>query len=210
MNTYLTERYATRDPDRILAFVAEFPFATLIPQGEVRGALPSLPVLLDVRAGSRIVFYGHLDRENPFAVRLDRSRVTALFQGPNGYISPRDYVSRQFPTWNYAVAQVTGVCRLVDEPDRKLAYMIRMVEDLERHNGSDYRLDGSDNRVRRQIDLVTFFQLEVDSVHGTFKFAQEKTVEDRVRARDRLIDKLHSGQSRAIPVLADLDPGERP
>lgn len=206
MSKYLTSTYATQDLDRVLGFVARFPFATLIPEGGVPGPLSSVPLLRDDSDDTGgAALYGHLDRHNPVLSGLDGARLVALFHGPNGYISPTDYRTRQFPTWNYATAQVHGTCRLIDEHERKLHYMRRTVTELEQRNESCYQLDESEALMHSKLRLVVFFRLEISRVHGTFKFAQEKTLEDRTRARDGLIRKLHAGQRRAIPALADLD-----
>ena len=206
MREYLTDRYKTRDADRIVFLIEHFPFATLVPEELPGGGFVFVPVIVDRTddAGDeRIALVGHVDSQNPFLRQLDGRRLRALFHGPNAYISPLDYVSSQFPTWNYAVVEAVGTSTLIEDDGEKLAWMIRMIEDLERANGSTYRLDESDGRVPGQIRSITFFRLEVESMVGTFKFAQEKSTEDRAGARERFLEKATRNLERTLPRLAE-------
>jgi predicted FMN-binding regulatory protein PaiB len=203
MREYLTDRYKTRDADRIVFLIEHFPFATLVPEERPGGGFIFVPVVVDRGDDERIALVGHVDSQNPFLRELDGRRLRALFHGPNAYISPLDYVSNQFPTWNYAVAEAVGTSTLIEDDDEKLAWMLRMIEDLERANGSSYRLDLDDSRVPGQIRSITFFRLEVESMVGTFKFAQEKSTEDRVGARERFLEKATRNLERTLPRLAE-------
>ena len=205
MREYLTDRYKTRDADRIVFLIEHFPFATLVPEEPANGGFIFVPVVVD-RPGDgdeRIALVGHVDNQNPFLRELDGRRLRALFHGPNAYISPLDYVSNQFPTWNYAVVEAVGTSTLIEDDAEKLSWMIRMIEDLERANGSSYRLDLDDSRVPGQIRSITFFRLEVESMVGTFKFAQEKSTADRVGARERFLEKATRNLERTLPRLAE-------
>ena len=203
MREYLTDRYKTRDADRIVFLIEHFPFATLVPEEGARAGFAFVPVVVDCGDDERIALVGHVDSQNPFLHELDGRRLRALFHGPNAYISPLDYVSSQFPRWNYAVAEAVGTSTLIEDDGEKLAWMIRMIEDLERANGSSYRLDESDSRVPGQIRSITFFRLEVESMVGTFKFAQEKSTEDRDGARERFLEKATRNLERTLPRLAE-------
>lgn len=205
MREYLTDRYKTRDADRIVFLIEHFPFATLVPEEPANGGFIFVPVVVDRADGGdeRIALVGHVDGQNPFLHELDGRRLRALFHGPNAYISPLDYVSTQFPTWNYAVAEAVGSSTLITDDGEKLAWMIRMIEELERANGSSYRLDLDDSRVPGQIRSITFFRLEVESMVGTFKFAQEKSTADRVGARERFLEKSTRNLERTLPRLAE-------
>src|SRR3712207_4871180 len=63
-----------------------------------------LPLLLEEGEG---VLLGHLARANPHWQALrEAGRAVAVFQGPEGYVSPNWYPSkaehhRMVPTWNY-------------------------------------------------------------------------------------------------------------
>lgn len=97
---YLPAAFAG-DEAAALYLIDAHPFATLIAGAEIA----HIPLLLD---RERRVLRGHVARANPLWRAFDRP-VTAVFTGPHGYVSPRWYrTPDQVPTWNYAVAHVTG------------------------------------------------------------------------------------------------------
>ena len=202
MCEYLTTKYITSDAQRVLYLIESFPLATVLPMDRA-GGVAFVPMIRDERDPQEVVLVGHVDGENPVLTQLDDGPVQALFHGPNAYISPRDYQSPQFPTWNYSVARVTGTSTLIRDKAEKITLMIRTVEVLETRNGSDYRVAGSDRRFMDLIDRVAFFRLRVESLDGVFKYSQDKAFADRVRAMQSLLGKLKAVQTRAIARLAD-------
>jgi predicted FMN-binding regulatory protein PaiB len=201
MPEYLADRYRTTEPEQIRFLIDEFPFVTLVPELATSGEMVCLPLILDQTSAS-VVLFGHVDNSNPFLPHLDGKRVSAIFHGPNGYISPVDYVSRQFPTWNYAMARIDGVSSLIDQESQKMACMAEMVERLEARNGSNYQLDPSSEQIQAVVRRITFFRLQTESMYGIFKFSQEKSAADRKASCDSLIRKLRLTQNRTLPRLA--------
>jgi transcriptional regulator len=203
MLEYLTERYRSADLDKVLFLIEHFPLATLVPGEGTADGFAFVPVVAERTGDAQFELLGHIDNCNPFLRQLDGSRLRAVFHGPNAYISPVDYASHQFPTWNYAVVEAVGVTSLVRDEQEKLEGMIRMVDRLEQVNGSSYRLDPSDSRVLGLIRRITFFRIEVEAVGGVFKFAQEKSFADRIRAHHSLVRKSQRTLERVLPRLAD-------
>jgi transcriptional regulator len=64
----------------------------------------------------------HVARANPLWSETDLTMpVLVIFQGPQAYISPSWYVTKQehgkvVPTWNYVVVQARGVMQIHDDP----------------------------------------------------------------------------------------------
>ncbi|GAA1419565.1 FMN-binding negative transcriptional regulator [Catellatospora coxensis] len=203
MDRYLTAGYRTSDPSRILLLVESFPFATIVPEGGAGAGLMFLPVTVERSDGRPPVLYGHADSRNPLLEQLDGRLVEAVFHGPNGYVSPLDYASEQFPTWNYAVAHLSGTSALIEDAARKTDCMVRMVDVLEAANGTGYRLDTASRAAEAMIRNITFFRIEVTSMYGVFKFGQEKAFVDRMKAHAGLLHKLRTRQEALLPHLAD-------
>ncbi|MEQ4303966.1 FMN-binding negative transcriptional regulator [Plantactinospora sp. B6F1] len=200
---YLTDGYRSSDPDQVLHLIDQFPLATLLPEDRADRSVTFLPVIIDPHHDAQPALLGHLDKSNPFHPILDGGRVRAIFHGPNGYISPADYVTEQFPTWNYAVAQVVGVSTLIDEPDVKLQHLALMIEVLESGHGTTYRFDPEAHVLDGLLARITFFRLVVDSMDATFKFSQDKVFGDRLGAYRGLLNRLHARQERAVTRFAE-------
>lgn len=107
--------YTDDDPAYARRIITENGFALL----NVGLEATHLPLLFeDVDGQGRLL--GHLSRQNPMALMLDRAAQPALavFSGPHAYISASLYEAphRSVPTWNYASVHVRGaLSRLPDE-----------------------------------------------------------------------------------------------
>lgn len=187
---YQTDFYRCNDQEKIEFFVRHNPFAVIAHDGEASGHFSYLPLIVENWTIARQVLFGHTDNENPFLRHLGfgAGAVHAIFQGPNGYVSPSDYVSKQLPTWNYSIVHVSGVISLVTDDVQKMSYMEKMVNFLEPMNS--FRLDHSDKDIKYLINKITFFILAVTSIEAVFKYSQDKSREDMLSARSGLLRKL--------------------
>lgn len=200
---YQTDYYRCRDREKIGFFVRNYPFAVLEHAGEASGHFAFLPLLVEEWSEARQSLYSHIDNENPFMKHVTGGAgpVHAIFLGPNAYISPLDYVTKQLPTWNYSVAHARGVLNLVTDYERKMALMERMVDELEPQDG--FRLDRDDKNVRHLMTRITFFVIEVTAVEAVFKYSQEKERGDVLGARGSLLRQLEEKNRRALPRIIE-------
>jgi transcriptional regulator len=196
---YRSDLYRCEDRDQLLYFLQNYPFAVLVPDA-CPGEFAFLPLVLE-QTGDEVHLFGHVDSRNPFLRHLDGRVVHALFPGPNAYISPVDYASSQLPTWNYAIVQIAGQSCLVTGYDEKLRRMIRMVDVLEAHNESAYRLDPDDARTRPLLGAITFFTVQIATATGVFKFSQEKADADIASASSSMLRKLREKHAAVLPRL---------
>jgi len=188
---YQTDFYRCNDQEKIKFFVRHNPFAVIAHKGEASGHFSYLPLIIENWTTARQVLFGHTDNENPFLrlLELGAGAVHAIFQGPNGYVSPGDYVSKQLPTWNYSIVHMSGVISLVTDEVQKISYMQKMVNFLEPSDG--FKLDQSDKHIKYLINKITFFKLEASSIEAVFKYSQDKQREDMLSARSGLLRKLN-------------------
>src|ERR1700754_4017540 len=96
------------------AQIAASGLAMLISVGAQGPIVSNLPITLDTSAGPYGVIGGHLARANPQWRESDLSiPAVALFSGPDAYVSPSWYPSKQehgkvVPTWNYSMVVARG------------------------------------------------------------------------------------------------------
>src|SRR5690349_15310530 len=133
---YLPRPFREDDRARLLALANAHPFATVVgvgPPGDDGDAAPEiahLPCLVDDGL-ARVQL--HVARGNRLgALAAAGARLTAVFHGPHGYVTPRWYAepSRQVPTWSYAVVHLSGPARVLDE-DALLAQLRLMAARFE-------------------------------------------------------------------------------
>lgn len=202
--TYASQDYDTRDTAKITRFIREFPFAILMPNwAPTTYAMTPLLIHPDSQEDMPVLF-GHLDGANPAVDAMASGKVRAIFMGPNGYISPHDYVTEQFPTWNYASVEVLGEISFVQSDSETLQLMKHQIESVE---GEDtLAIDFNAPKVQQMLKAIRFFRIEPASMVGRFKFSQEKTPEDRLKAARRLCDKNIRKLEGQLAFLADLEP----
>ena len=191
--------------EKCLYFMESFPFAILIPNAST-STLAYCPLVASrhcVQPAEIPNLYGHLDNLNPILHLLDQRTICAVFPGPNGYVSPHDYVSEQYPTWNYACVEVRGKCALVRNEAEKRVLMIDLLHRFEGY-GQDC-VDTGTVQFQSLLRHVSFFTLDVESILGRFKFSQEKCERDKRKAISHLRNRISGTLWRTLPVLAGLD-----
>lgn len=155
-----------------------YPLATMISVGEDGSPFIShLPLIVEPD-GDGIVCIGHLARANPHWKLLGGRRATAIFHGPNAYITPSWYVQNAVPTWNYAVVHVRGVVTLID--DR--AGIVRCLEALTAavEKGPEAWQFWIPEDLRNTLELaIVGFRLTVDTLQSKFKLSQNRSAADR-------------------------------
>lgn len=180
------------DVAEILNFIDHFPFAILTSIENSLSVFAQVPLILKTTshpASSELI--SHIDNLNPFLPHLNNKFIQAIFQGPNSYISPNDYVTNQLPTWNYSVAYANGRSTLITTKEEKVNTMIEILRKLEKSNGSTFNLDIKSPLITKLLEKITFFKMEISEVNAVFKYSQEKCDEDQSLAKKRLHEKVN-------------------
>lgn len=188
---YLPARFEEKDLARALGLVRAHPLATLIGGVTGDGAPMVNHLPLVVRAESPLVLAGHLARANPHTRALrDGDPVTAIFHGPNAYVSPSWYAEHDVPTWNYAVVHARGKLRW-REDFAGLVEILKLSTDLleKGPNAWEFGLpeDLADPAVLTRA--IVGFEIEVQSLDAKFKLSQNRTEADRRGAIQGLTER---------------------
>src|SRR3546814_966464 len=90
-----------------------------------------LPMILDETEAANGVLYGHVARANPQWKTPVTGEAMAIFMGPDAYVSPSWYATKQetgkvVPTWNYVAVHVYGPVEFFEDADRLLALVTRL------------------------------------------------------------------------------------
>ena len=183
MTLYQPSHFAVGDRATLLALMRERPLATLVSVAEGEAHFTHLPLEVDEGDG-RIHLLGHVARANPhWSQWSEGAAVTAVFHGPDGYVSPRCYAAREaVPTWNYVVVHARGRIAVThDSMDKE-----RILKALIDRHDADYRRQWDElpatyrEGMKRAIVGVT---IEVDRLDGKFKLSQNRPAPDRAAVR---------------------------
>ena len=180
---YQPAHFVETDPATLLALMRAHPLATLV-RGGSELAADILPLQVQ-RDGDRWRIAGHVARANPLWREADGQPVLLLFQGPQAYVSPNWYPSKfqhgkAVPTWNYAMVQVHGTLRAIEDADWLRAFVTRLTE---RHEGGRavpwHVSDAPADYIDAMLKAIVGIEIEVTRVEGKFKLSQNRSAEDR-------------------------------
>ena len=167
----------------MIEVIKTYPLATLISVKDNKPFITHLPLIYN-EAGKLI---GHIDIYNPHAELLkDDKPITIIFSGPQCYISPSIYTTKQLPTWNYIKVHLKGKVKAIESKEALKESLITMTEFLEapKHN---YVLDADNKRMEGALDYIKMFEITIDSWEGKFKLSQDKKPKDIENARAELV-----------------------
>jgi transcriptional regulator len=179
---YKPDFFDERDKDLAFQIIEEFSFAPLITVQGDSHMISHLPFHVDSSAGGDGLLYAHMARANPhWKMFGDEAQSFVIFQGPHAYISPSWYepAPGNVPTWNYAVVHVYGRPRVVNDSDRISNLMTKMVELNESYNGTQWRLDTTDEVQRKLQGGIVVFEIPIERIDSKFKLSQQQTPTNR-------------------------------
>lgn len=183
----------------VVEVVKHYPFATLITVKDNSPLVTHIPMVYE-QDGSRFEkLVAHIDKFNPQVETLiNGAATTSIFQGPNCYISPSVYNTKQLPTWNYIFAHLKGTVNLLTDTKQVKETMVRMTSFLEGENPR-YVLKQDNPRMESLVNYIVGFEIRITHWEGKFKLSQDKLKKDMELAKQELI---HS-QQRDIATFLD-------
>ena len=175
------------EADEIAALIDEFALAQLIvatPDG-----LLATPVPL-IRRGQSLV--GHLARPN--AVWQHEGQALAIFTGPQAYISPNWYPSKQIdgkvvPTWNYETVHVHGRLIAHDDASWKQELVSQLTDTFEAAQPKPWSAsDAPADYLASTLRGIVGIELVDLRIEGKRKLSQNRNDADREGAIAGLAD----------------------
>jgi len=198
---YLPMHFKETRSERLHALMREYPFATVITQGEGGIVANHLPLELSGEAQ----LHGHVARGNELS-RMDGAEVLVIFRGPEGYVSPNWYPSkrethREVPTWNYAVVHVHGRLRVTDDAEWLRGLLERLTDRHEAGQPEPWQVsDAPEDHVQKMLRAIVGLEIVIDRIEGKFKLSQNHPAANRAG----VIAGLHQRAGRGDADLADL------
>lgn len=188
---YIPQHFAETRPEVLHALIEAHPLAAVVTHAADGLAANHIPLLLDADAG---VLRGHMARANTQWRSLEAgSKALAIFQGPQAYISPNWYASKEdggrvVPTWNYAVVHVHGTLTVFAEGDRLLGFLETLTA---RHEAPQPRpwapSDAPQDYIAGLLNAIVGIELAVEKMEGKWKVSQNQPERNRLSAMAGLI-----------------------
>jgi transcriptional regulator len=188
-----------KDPEGMLAFIAEMAFCTIFAGGANGPAVFHVPVV--VAGPERIRF--HVSRSNRGAAGLDGAPLLLSCTGPDAYVSPDWYGTEdQVPTWNYVAVEAEGPARLLSE-----AELAALLDELSAAHEARLapkppwtRDKMSPGRFEAMLKAIVGYELQIEALRGTRKLGQNKRGSELAGA---IVGLEASGQSEIAALMRD-------
>ena len=208
---YIPPHFEQPDIEVMHDLIRNRPLATLVTLGSDGINANHIPLHLSPAPEPFGVLRGHVARANPIWRDLESDVDTlAIFHGPDAYISPSWYATKQetgkvVPTWNYAVVHAYGSLRIIDDA----SWVRSQMEDLTTHHEAAFPVpwalsDAPEDFTEKLIEAVIGIEMVITRLSGKWKVSQNQPPQNQ----HSVIQGLNaSGQCEAITMAALVNAG---
>jgi transcriptional regulator len=161
------------------------PLGLLIRNGPEGLTADSIPFLVAL-GGDFGRLEAHVARANPLWKELsDGDEVLVVFQGPQHYVTPGWYATKQetgkvVPTWNYVIVQAHGTITIRDD-SAFVGRQIRALTDAhESRRPKPWAVDDApETFVAQQTRAIVGIEIAITRLIGKWKVSQNRNLADR-------------------------------
>ena len=199
---YLPKHFLVEDQAVLAQLISEYPLATIVANLDGRFEINHLPLML---SSDKTKLYGHVARMNPLVkvASGNNTSVTAIFNGPNAYVTPSWYPSKQesgkvVPTWNYAAVHAEGSIKLIEDAQWLRSHVSQMTNIHEPTYQSNWKLDDApEEYVQMMLKAIIGIEVEISRLVGKFKLSQNRPAEDY----DAVVEQLEKSPQEALQEM---------
>jgi transcriptional regulator len=184
-------------------------FGALVTLGQDGLVASHVPLLIDAEPAPFGTVTGHIARANP-QWRSIKPEISALaiFTGPNSYISPAWYPTKQqtgkvVPTWNYVAIHATGKLRFFDDAESLRRIVTRLTDRHEAERTERWQVtDAPEAYIEAMLKAIVGFELKIEQLDGKWKMSQNRPAEDRAGVADGL--RQEGGPAEVAEIVASV------
>ena len=152
---------------------------------------------------------GHIARANPLARHASDVEALAIFQGPDIYVSPSWYVTKQetakvVPTWNYAVVHAHGPLRVIDDRAWVRAFVERLTNRHEGPRRDPWKVtDAPADYIDAMVKAIVGIEIPVTRLIGKWKVSQNRPAQDKAGVVEGLLEDGGESASAMARLVRD-------
>jgi transcriptional regulator len=176
-------------PDVLHGLIRAYPLGMLISNGPYGPEANAIPFLLDAAVSANGRLRAHMAKANPqwkLIAENPSSPVLVVFQGTDAYVTPSWYETKRetgkvVPTWNYAIVQVRGTAKVIDDQEWLAQQIADLTISQEGPRAAPWAVtDAPAPFIQSQIKGIIGLEIEISEIHGKWKVSQNRPVADRV------------------------------
>lgn len=155
----------------------------------------------------------HFARPNPHGTALAAGPLPslAIFQGPQAYVSPSWYETKQIhgkvvPTWNYIAVHAHGQLEIVEDGRWLLQHLNDLTEANESYREQPWSVsDAPEDFIGKLSRAIVGLRLTVEKVEGSWKMAQHRPEGDRLGTLEGLAASPRAGDQAVAEIMRELE-----
>lgn len=204
---YLPKQFVETRTGVLHGLMRERPFATLVVMTSQGMSVDHIPLLVDETVEPYGVLRGHIARANPIlAAELLDTDAVAIFHGPDHYITPSWYPTKQetgkvVPTWNYVVVHAYGRPKFIDDANWLRQLVNQLTERHEAQRDPSWKVaDAPEDFVASQLRGIVGIEMPIARLVGKWKLGQNRPEADRLG----VIEGLRNERDSTAEALAEF------
>jgi transcriptional regulator len=178
---YQPNRFKHNDLAAMHQLMHAHPLATMVTLANEGINANHIPLHLSPDAGEFGTLRGHVARANPIWQDFNADVETlVIFQGPDCYISPSFYPTKQedhkvVPTWNYAVVHAYGKLQVFDDAAWVRANLEALTTQHEASNARPWTVsEAPPDYIDNLLNAIVGIELVIGKISGKFKMSQNQ------------------------------------
>lgn len=178
---YIPKHFEESRIDVLHDLILTHPFSTLVTMSSAGINANHIPFHLIQEAGEYGTLQGHVARANPiWSDLVNDVEALVIFQGPNSYITPSWYPTKQehgkvVPTWNYVTVHAYGTLRVIDDP----VWLRNQLESLTTQQEASFEKpwavsDAPVEFTNKMINAIVGIEIAITKLTGKWKVSQNQ------------------------------------
>jgi transcriptional regulator len=183
------------------------PLGTWATLGEGELIVNHVPFILDAARGPYGTLLCHVARANSVWQLFSKSVPSVfVFQGPDTYISPSWYPSKQahgkvVPTWNYAVVHAHGIPVIMETQAQLMQQITQLTATHERNQLAPWQVtDAPADFIEQMSRQIVGIEIPISRIFGKWKVSQNRSEADR----NGVVAGLKASDEPQSVLMADL------
>jgi transcriptional regulator len=182
---YLPDTFRNDRIEQLHQVMIDHPLCTIVTHGPDGFDANPVPVFLEENPKPYGCLLGHFTKANPMTKLPSGTQALAIFNGPNQYVTPAWYPSKQktgkvVPTWNYVTVHAHGTLDFFEDPTSLLSLVTSLTDRHEADRPDPWKVsDAPPDYIQTMLKGIVGFRFLVSRLEGKWKISQNRTLEDR-------------------------------
>ena len=173
---YIPNHFKETDKDKIINFIRENSFATLINISDGQINANHIPLEIEEFEDKNYFLTGHMAKaDSQWQELQDNEQVLVIFNGPDSYISPQWYNELSVPTWNYTAVHIHGKAKIIFEQNEIIEILKKQLKKYESKFSAPFDFNSYEmSFLEAKIKGIVGIKIEIAKIEAKFKLSQNR------------------------------------